>query len=95
MRRRTWNLNGPIISRAVSLDQAAASVFVLGAAREQQVRQPRRSPTPRTAELPFLSKQVTIGRNSQFLNMTSADRERLGGVEYRALKLLLKIAAGE
>jgi hypothetical protein len=70
-------------------------MFVLGAVRDQQGQTPTRPTTPRVANLPFLSKQVTIGRNSQFLNMTSADRERLGGVEYRALKMLLKIASGE
>ncbi len=69
-------------------------MFVLGAARGQTEQLPS-SPNPRIANLPFLSKQVTIGRNSQFLNMTSADRELLGGVEYRALKLLLKIAIGK
>lgn len=35
-----------------------------------------------------------MGRNSQFYNLTAQDRERLGGIEYRALKLLLKIASG-
>ncbi|KAJ3537159.1 hypothetical protein NM208_g6428 [Fusarium decemcellulare] len=40
---------------------------------------------------PFLSRQATIGRNSQFHNLTSEDRELLGGIEYRSLKLLLKI----
>ncbi|MCJ1398338.1 hypothetical protein MMC11_001536 [Xylographa trunciseda] len=30
----------------------------------------------------------TIGRNSQFYSLTAAERERLGGVEYRAIMLL-------
>jgi hypothetical protein len=69
---------------------------VLGEARRQQKDQEGTAlPTPRAVNLPFLSKQVTVGRNSRFLNMTSADREALGGLEYRALKLLLKIAAGK
>ncbi|KAL5340483.1 cation transport protein-domain-containing protein [Aspergillus crustosus] len=41
-----------------------------------------------------LSRQATLGRNSQFLNLTAKDRERLGGVEYRSLRLLLKIVIG-
>jgi hypothetical protein len=41
--------------------------------------------------LPNISSQATQGRNSQFYNLTAEDRERLGGIEYRALKLLLKI----
>ena len=98
IRRHTWNLDGPAVSKALSLDRVATNMFVLGAAQDQRTQQappPRRLSNPRVANLPFLSKQVTVGRNSQFLNMTSADRERLGGVEYRALKLLLKIASGE
>lgn len=46
------------------------------------------------ANLPELSVQATLGRNSQFHNLTAADRERLGGIEYRSLKLLLKIVIG-
>ncbi|KAK3984554.1 potassium transporter [Cladorrhinum sp. PSN332] len=92
IRRRAWTLDGPTISKAVSLDQVATTMFVLGAAREQHTQ--RTISNPRVANLLFLSKQATIGRNSQFLNISSADRERLGGVEYRALKVLLKIAAG-
>lgn len=41
--------------------------------------------------MPKLSAQVTIGRNSHFHNMSADDREILGGVEYVALKLLLKL----
>lgn len=46
------------------------------------------------ANLPRFSRSVTIGRNSRFLNLTEEDRETLGGVEYRSLKLLLKITSG-
>jgi len=95
IRRRARTLDGPIVSKALSVDRVATTMFVLGAAREQQAKQTRRLSNPRVANLPFLSEKVTIGRNSQFLNMTSADRERMGGVEYRALKVLLKIATGE
>ena len=42
-----------------------------------------------------LSRQATIGRNSQFRNLTSEDKEQLGGIEYRSLKLLLKIVTGK
>lgn len=38
-----------------------------------------------------LSRHATIGRNSDFRNLTQADWERVGGIEYRSLKLLLKI----
>jgi hypothetical protein len=59
-------------------------------------RQHRRSISnnPRPLDLPYISNSVTIGRNSTFHNLTAEDRERLGGIEYRALKLLLKIVTG-
>lgn len=39
----------------------------------------------------YLSYQPTIGRNSNFINLTSAQKEELGGVEYRSVKVLIKI----
>ena len=96
VRRRTWGGDGPgslPLSKAISIERVATTVgtvFVLGKTRAGAARQPSAPPRPTTG-LPMLSKQVTIGRNSQFLNLTSSDRERLGGIEYRALKVLLKI----
>lgn len=97
VRRRTWGGDGPgnlpALSKAISVERVATTVgtvFVLGKTRAGAARQPSAPPRPTTG-LPMLSKQVTIGRNSQFLNLTSSDRERLGGIEYRALKVLLKI----
>ena len=37
---------------------------------------------------PYLSYQTTIGRNSDFVNLTEEQREELGGIEYRSLKTL-------
>jgi len=45
--------------------------------------------------LPWLSKEVTIGRNSNFHGLSAQDREELGGIEYRSLKILLKILIGK
>ncbi|CAI4043575.1 hypothetical protein SKDZ_10G0870 [Saccharomyces kudriavzevii ZP591] len=39
----------------------------------------------------YLSWQPTIGRNSNFLGLTRAQKDELGGVEYRAIKLLCTI----
>ncbi|KAG2732155.1 hypothetical protein G9P44_004572 [Scheffersomyces stipitis] len=39
----------------------------------------------------YLSWEPTVGRNSTFIHMTEAQKEELGGVEYRAVKLLIKI----
>lgn len=41
--------------------------------------------------MPYLSWQPTLGRNSQFVNLTEEQREELGGIEYRALKTLAKV----
>lgn len=38
--------------------------------------------------LPYLSWNVTVGRNSTFVALTEEQREELGGIEYRALKTL-------
>ncbi|KAG6353773.1 hypothetical protein INS49_005252 [Diaporthe citri] len=96
VRRRTWGGDGPgnlpALSKAISIERVATTVgtvFVLGKTRAGAARPS--APHRPTTGLPMLSKQVTIGRNSQFLNLTSSDRERLGGIEYRALKVLLKI----
>lgn len=50
--------------------------------------------TMKQLDLPKISSTATVGRNSQFHNLSAEDRERLGGIEYRSLKLLLKIATG-
>ncbi|KAI3401279.1 hypothetical protein diail_11985 [Diaporthe ilicicola] len=39
-------------------------------------------------EAPYLSWQPTLGRNSQFHDLTEDQREELGGIEYRSLKTL-------
>lgn len=39
----------------------------------------------------YLSYQPTVGRNSNFINLTAAQKEELGGVEYRCVKVLIKI----
>ncbi|BCR90184.1 uncharacterized protein ACHE_60070S [Aspergillus chevalieri] len=46
------------------------------------------------SNLPGLSSQASVGRNSQFFNLTAEDRKTLGGIEYRALKVLLRIVIG-
>lgn len=96
LRRR---LDAPKVAETLSMERVASvatSIFVIGS--ERQPRQRRASAASEQPELndrPFLSSQATLGRNSHFHNLTSADRAALGGIEYRALKLLLKIVSGE
>lgn len=66
--------------------------------RAREALQDRMSSASRTElaleKYPQLSTSVTVGRNSNFSGMNAQDREELGGIEYRSLKLLLKIIVG-
>ncbi|KAF1969798.1 potassium transporter [Bimuria novae-zelandiae CBS 107.79] len=84
--------DGLSIAEATSIERVASSMFVIGAtSSRERPRSQTRSSLQRHPDMPYLSTQATIGRNSQFSNLTAQDRERLGGIEYRSLKLLLKI----
>ncbi|KAK4058039.1 hypothetical protein OIO90_000778 [Microbotryomycetes sp. JL221] len=48
----------------------------------------------RAKPVSYISFDAVVGRNSKFENLTEAQQEELGGVEYRALKILLKIVVG-
>ncbi|KAH6636449.1 cation transport protein-domain-containing protein [Chaetomium tenue] len=89
-RRGYQHEDEPSMSRSRTVEQAVTSLFVLGKTVTASSRQS--APTlVQPAEMPYLSKQATLGRNSSFHRLTAQDRERLGGIEYRALKLLQKI----
>ncbi|RCK62589.1 Low-affinity potassium transport protein [Candida viswanathii] len=47
----------------------------------------------RTMSGNYLSWAPTVGRNSTFMRMTEEQKDELGGIEYRAVKLLTKIIA--
>ncbi|KAK2743057.1 low affinity potassium transporter [Myotisia sp. PD_48] len=94
---------GRLLSRATSVEQAASSAFILGGLPRTSSRSRSRRPRSRSGSTssatgaplaPYLSYTPTIGRNSQFLNLTDAQREELGGIEYRSLRILGKIAGG-
>ncbi|KAJ4127711.1 hypothetical protein NW768_007983 [Fusarium equiseti] len=96
MRRRRRLSNDELqITASKSIDRVAnvaASLLVLGSQATPRPRSVHSTSTQvQQPEIPFLSRQATIGRNSQFKNLTEHDREVLGGIEYRTLKLLLKI----
>ncbi|KAK2867788.1 hypothetical protein FQN49_003469 [Arthroderma sp. PD_2] len=90
-----------ILSHATFVEQAASSAFVLGSASRPRSRsrfvsrphslQPLSRSASKGSQAPYLSYTPTIGRNSQFLNLTEEQRIELGGIEYRSLKLLAKI----
>nr|XP_018267116.1 potassium ion transporter [Kwoniella dejecticola CBS 10117]OBR89274.1 potassium ion transporter [Kwoniella dejecticola CBS 10117] len=45
-------------------------------------------------EVPYISFAATVGRNSMFHSLTAEQMDELGGVEYRALRVLLYIVVG-
>ncbi|KAF4979592.1 hypothetical protein FZEAL_4221 [Fusarium zealandicum] len=83
------------MERVATVATVASSMFVIGSTGEARKERPlARAPTLASGNFPQLSREVTIGRNSIFHNLSSKDREELGGIEYRSLKLLLKIVLG-
>jgi potassium uptake Trk family protein len=87
--------HGLALRAARSVEKVASSALVLGRPALPN-RRPRRSASSqrRSVDLPQLSRHVTVGRNSQFHNLSEADLDILGGIEYRSLKLLFKIITG-
>ncbi|KAJ5824274.1 Potassium transport protein high-affinity [Penicillium robsamsonii] len=77
-----------------TIERIATSVFVLGNPPTQKKSQKATQNDTKQLDLPNISLHATVGRNSQFHNLSPEDRERLGGIEYRSLKLLLKIVVG-
>lgn len=70
----------------VSLQRARTNSM----SRERSRSRSRHRKQSRTERLK-LSANAMLGRNSNFVNLSEEDRDRLGGIEYRSLKLLLKI----
>lgn len=47
-----------------------------------------------TKPVSYITFDATVGRNSHFRHLTTAQQEELGGVEYRALTVLMRIVVG-
>ncbi|RGP61477.1 putative potassium transporter trk-1 [Fusarium sporotrichioides] len=94
-RRRSAGLNLSQVRSVERVATVASSLFVIGNTAQGPKERPlARAPTLAVGDFPNLSREVTIGRNSIFHNLTSEDRDELGGIEYKSLKLLLKIIVG-
>ncbi|KAF5022486.1 hypothetical protein F66182_5458 [Fusarium sp. NRRL 66182] len=94
-RRRSAGLDLSKVRSVERVATVATSLFVIGnTAQGPKERMLARAPTLAVGDFPGLSREVTIGKNSIFHNLSSEDREELGGIEYRSLKLLLKIIVG-
>ncbi|WZH48212.1 hypothetical protein QYS62_009381 [Fusarium acuminatum] len=94
-RRRSAGLSLAQVRSVERVATVATSLFVIGNTAQGPKERPlTRAPTLAVGDFPQLSREVTIGRNSIFHNLSSKDREELGGIEYKSLKLLLKIIIG-
>ena len=72
-----------------------STAFSVGTAHHRKrLRLFPRKPTKEVA-VPYLSYRPVVARNSQFVDLTEEQREELGGIEYRSLKLLGRILWGE
>lgn len=95
-RRSTSQKAREAVQHSVSPVGLLEGAFVFGS----QPRARRMSTVSRSqnelalGNLPQLSASVTVGKNSNFTGLNAQDREELGGIEYRSLKLLLKIIIG-
>ncbi|KTW29793.1 hypothetical protein T552_00998 [Pneumocystis carinii B80] len=69
------------ISKVSTFDRYISNAF-----RKKRDSSPLSQRTSKS--FPYLSYQPTIGRNSAFVTLTKEQRDELGGIEYRALKLL-------
>lgn len=99
LRRR--RVDGLALDRTHTMDHVvsvASSVFVLGSGPQRRNSVSTNISQHRESEMKdmlALSKHATLGRNSDFSNLTREDREKLGGIEYRSLKLLVKVVFGK
>lgn len=97
--RRRLPTMGRLLSHAASVERAASNAFILGHSSRKRSRSRSSNLLGRSSsraervypDMPYLSYQPTIGRNSRFLDLTDEQRDELGGIEYRSLKLLAKI----
>ena len=100
-RTRTTNMAGSLLPRTTTGRSQGASSALERSTSAYRVRRSsgtfpfQRSTTTQTSPAPYLSWQPTIGRNSAFVDLTEEQREELGGIEYRSLKLLALILIGK
>ncbi|RMZ76253.1 hypothetical protein DV738_g5060, partial [Chaetothyriales sp. CBS 135597] len=86
---------GRSLSRATTVERAVASLFVLGGTQSSgAINRLRRRPAGRVRSEAILARlpgHAAIRRNSFFSTMSFDDTQLRGEIEYRALRLLLKI----
>lgn len=93
--KKLKKIRTPIISRLSSGETAANNDNVNGTEdtdeSDDESDDEYRDGLSRTMSGNYLSFAPTVGRNSTFMKMTDEQKDELGGIEYRAVKLLIKI----
>jgi potassium uptake Trk family protein len=83
-----------VLRRSNTFERALSAARQRLVDRENESEEGSTNGLRRAMSANYLSWEPTIGRNSQFVDLTEEQKEELGGIEYRALKLLARILIG-
>lgn len=96
--RRVSTTVDRFLPRASTVERVVSSAFAMGPHPRHRNMSPlsrfSRKANKEPLSMPYLSYTPTVGRNSQFVDLTEEQRDELGGIEYRSLKLLAKVLVG-
>lgn len=96
--RRVSTTVDRFLPRVSTVERVVSSAFAMGPHPRKRNMSPlsrfSRKATKEPLNMPYLSYTPTVGRNSQFVDLTEEQRDELGGIEYRSLKLLLRVLVG-
>jgi potassium uptake Trk family protein len=93
---RVLRLRKPRILKSKKTPQQSTNNLHITPSKRRQTFENLRTAFSREADegTPYLSWEPTLGRNSQFPDLTEEQREELGGIEYRSLKTLALVLIG-
>jgi len=77
------------LHRTVTIPARTLSISLRGGEREIPQGSDATNLLSRTKSVPYISFDAVVGRNSHFYDLREEELEELGGVEYRALSMLL------
>lgn len=77
------------LHRTITIPVRTLSISSRNGERETSERSHGLNLRSRTKSVPYISFDAIVGRNSHFYDLREEELEELGGVEYRALSMLL------
>lgn len=96
--RRVSTTVDRFLPRVSTMERVVSSAFAMGPHPRKRNMSPlsrfSRKVNKEPPNMPYLSYTPTVGRNSQFVDLTEDQRDELGGIEYKSLKLLAKVLVG-